>query len=203
MSTAPDERLAEPIVVTLDAVAAFAPLGIRYAVGGSLASSLHGKPRSTDDVDLVAEITFAHVTPLVAAWSEAYYADDEMIRDAIRRRSCFNIIHLATMLKIDVFIAGNDALVREELSRARPHRVSDVPPRELVLASAEDIVLQKLSWYRIGGGVSDRQWRDVLGVLAVGAGTLDTEYLRRWAGHLSVEDLLERALAEDEATRGG
>lgn len=201
MSTAPDQ-LAEPILVTLDAVAAFAPLGIRYAVGGSLASSLHGKPRSTDDVDLVAEIMTAHVTPLVAAWGAAYYVDDEMIRDSIRRSSCFNIIHLATMLKIDVFVAGNDALVREELSRARRHRVSDDPPRELVLASAEDIVLQKLNWYRIGGAVSDRQWRDVLGVLAVAAGSLDASYLRRWAGHLSVEDLLERALAEDAATRG-
>lgn len=197
----PDERLAEPVLVTLDVVAAFAPLGIRYAVGGSLASSLHGKPRSTDDVDLVAEITLAHVAPLVAAWTAAYYVDAEMIRDAIRRRSCFNIIHLATMLKVDIFVAGNDALVREELGRARGRRVSDDPPRDLVLATAEDIVLQKLNWYRLGGAISERQWRDVLGVLAVGAGRLDASYMRRWASHLAVEDLLERVLAEDTATR--
>ena len=130
--------------------------------------------------------------------------DDEQLalRDAIRRRSCFNIIHLETMLKIDVFVAGSDALAREELTRARGHRVSDDPPRELVLASAEDIVLQKLHWYRLGGEVSDRQWRDVLGVLAVRAGNLDTAYLERWAGHLAVEALLDRAMAQDAATRG-
>ena len=201
MSTAPDGQLAEPLLVTLDVVAAFAPLAIRYALGGSLASSLHGKPRSTDDVDLVADITIAHAAPLVAAWGDAYYADAGMIREAIQTRSCFNIIHLGTMLKIDVFVAGNDALVYEELGRARAYRVSDDPPRELILASAEDIVLQKLRWYRLGGGVSERQWRDILGVLAVGAGRLDTSYLRRWAGHVGAEELLDRILAEDAATR--
>lgn len=197
----PDERLAEPIVVTLDAVSAFRNLGIRYAVGGSLASSLHGKPRSTDDVDLVAEITLVHVDALVAAWEPAYYVDGEMIRDAIVRRASFNIIHLETMLKLDVFVAGRHALAREELDRARAHRVSDDPPRDLVLVSAEDIVLQKLHWYRLGGGVSDRQWRDVLGVLAVRGTDLDAAYLRRGSRDLGVEDLLDRALAEDAAAR--
>ena len=203
MSTVPDDRLAEPIVVTLDAVSAFRSLGIRYAVGGSLASSLHGKPRSTDDVVLVAEIALAHVDALVAAWRPVYYVDGEMIRDAIRRRASFNIIHLETMLKLDVFVAGRDALAREELDRARAHRVSDDPPCELVLVSAEDIVLQKLRWYRLGGGVSDRQWRDVLGVLAVRGDDLDADYLRRWSRDLEVEDLLDRALAEDAAARSG
>ncbi len=201
MSTAPDPRLAEPILVTLDAVAALSALGIRYLVGGSLASSLHGRPRSTDDVDIVAEIGLGHIVPLVAAWSGGYYVDGDMIRDAIRTRSSFNIIHLETMLKIDVFVAESDALAREQLSRARSHRVAEDPPRELVVASAEDIVLQKLRRYRLGGGASDRQWQDVLGVLAVRAGQLDAVYLRRWAQHLGVEDLLDRAEAEDAATR--
>jgi len=196
----PDTRLAEPIAVTVDAVRAFESLGVRDAVGGSLASSLHGKPRSTDDVDLVAELHLKHVDDLVASWSPRYYVDGDMIRDAIRRCSSFNIIHLETMLKIDVFVAGNDELVHEELGRARPHRVATEPQVELVLASAEDTVLQKLHWYRLGGEVSDRQWGDIIGVLTVRGPAIDRGYLQKWAAHLKVEDLLQRALKEATPT---
>jgi len=107
----------------------FVALGIAYAVGGSLASSLHGIPRSTDDVDLVAAIERPHVDRLVAAWGSAYYTDAGMMHDAIAERSSFNIIHLGRMLKIDVFIAGDDPLVIEELCRAQPRQVADsLPP---------------------------------------------------------------------------
>jgi hypothetical protein len=191
----------EPIAVTLEVARVFEELGIRYAVAGSMASSLHGRPRSTDDVDIVAEVRDEHVTALVEAWQAGYYADAAMIRDAIARGSSFNIIHLATMLKVDVFVAGRDAMSQEELARARPRRVGDGDAEQLVLASAEDTVLQKLRWYRLGGHVSDRQWADVLGVLQVAGPTIDREYLHRWAPSLGVEDLLARAITEADRER--
>jgi hypothetical protein len=192
----PDSTLTESIAITLDVVRVFRDLGISYLVGGSLASSIHGKPRSTDDVDLVATIRRGHVDALVRAWGDDYYADSEMIREAIDRRSSFNIIHLATMLKVDVFVPGDDPFSAEEMARARPVRVGDDPGAELVLASPEDTVLQKLRWYRLGGEVSERQWRDVLGVLQVAGPKLDHAYVRHWAPRLRIEDLLERAIAE-------
>ncbi len=72
------------------------------------------------------------------------------------------------------------------------------PQVEVSVASAEDTLLAKLEWYRMGGEVSERQWRDVLGALKVQAGALDLEYLHRWASELGVDDLLERALTQSE-----
>lgn len=185
--------LAEPLLVTLVVVDALKAISVRYLVGGSLASSMHGIPRATHDVDLVVEMGPEHVAPLVAALQGAFYIDRDTIDEALKRRSSFNIIHLETMLKVDIFIAGSGAFAREELARAEARQIED---GELVVATAEDIVIEKLRWYRLGDGVSDRQWRDVLGVLQVKNEDLDWEYMRRWSRSLGLEELLERAAAE-------
>jgi hypothetical protein len=146
---------AEPIIVTIRVAAELERLGVEYLVGGSLASSVHGLPRTTQDVDLVARIAGRHVDDLVAALEQEFYIDAGMINDAIRRRASFNIIHLATMMKVDVFVFSGDPLSQEEMRR----KVS-VPLRNTAIwfASPEDIVLQKLDWYRKGDGISERQW---------------------------------------------
>lgn len=171
-------------------------LGIDYAVGGSLASSLHGVMRSTLDVDIVADMKMEHIQPLVAALSKEFYADDEMMRDAIEHRSSFNLIHYETAFKVDIFIRKLRAFDQMQLERRRTSVIATDPEQSVYIVSPEDIILAKLEWYRMGGEVSERQWRDILGVLKTRAGELDLDYLRKWAGELKVSDLLERALRE-------
>lgn len=176
-------------------------LGIAYQVGGSVASSAHGAARSTMDVDLVARMEERHVRPFVEALGDTYYVDEGMVREAIRLRSSFNLIHQPTMYKVDVFIPEARAYDAQALQRGRPGRLSDEPEaRAFRVATPEDVILAKLEWYERGGRVSDRQWHDILGVMRVQADLLDVAYLRRWAQELAVGHLLERALAE---ARGG
>jgi hypothetical protein len=172
--------LAEPLLVVARLARTFDDLAIRYVVGGSLASSLHGVPRATQDVDLVAKIGLPHVQDLTNALSPEFSNDAGMIRDAIRRRASFNVVHLATMFKADIFVARDDAWSREEMARARTEEL-DTPEGRVTIqfASAEDTLLHKLLWYRLGNDVSDRQWGDIVGVLRVQADSLDREYLDR------------------------
>ena len=183
----------ESVTVTLRIAAELERLGIDYFVGGSVASSVHGRPRTTDDVDIIAALPGPKVDAFVRTLESDFFVDAEMIRDAIRRRASFNIIHLATMLKVDVFVLGNEDFAQEEMQRraAVPLRGSRV-----WFSSPEDIVLEKLDWFRKGEGISERQWRDVLGVLAVQGTRLDLPYMHSWAARRGLLELLERALAE-------
>jgi hypothetical protein len=182
--------------ITLLVTDALEQLGVPYVVGGSLASSFHGIPRATIDADVVAAIRPAHQTGLVKALRDRFYLDADAIRLAIEQRATFNLIHLETMFKVDVFIAGDDQVTRQELERGRPFVVTDAPERTLRIASAEDTIARKLHWYELGDGVSDRQWNDVVGVLKVAGASLDLPYLRRTAALLGVERLLDRAIEE-------
>ena len=184
--------------VTLFVTQTFERLGIPYAVGGSLASSLHGVMRSTLDVDIVADMRLEDIPPLVAALSKDFYADDEMMRDAIEHKSSFNLIHYETAFKVDIFIRKSRAFDQMQLERRRTSVIATDPEQSLYVTSPEDVILSKLEWYRMGGEVSDRQWRDILGVLKTRAGELDLDYLRKWAKDLRVSDLLERALTESK-----
>jgi hypothetical protein len=189
-------------MTALDLVAAVAPvadaldaLGVPYYLAGSVISSLHGVARATADVDVVAALRPVHADALADRLAEAYYADAEVIAEAIARRAMFNVIHLATMMKVDVYIAATD-FDSSALSRHQLDSLVRAPDARLFsVATAEDVILHKLTWFRDGGQTSDRQWNDVVGVLRVQRG-LDLTFLRDWAGRLGVIDLLERALIE-------
>ncbi|MCD6553417.1 MAG: hypothetical protein J7M16_05345 [Anaerolineae bacterium] len=190
--------LSEPIAVTLLVIEVLERLNVPYLIGGSLASAVHGVARATVDTDLVADLRLEHAAPLAQALSDMFYVDVESIRDAIRRRSSFNLIHLETMFKVDVFVRKQRPFDQAQFERRVAQIVATDPERTAYVATPEDIVLAKLEWYRMGGEVSDRQWRDVLGVLKVQWGRLDLAYLRRWAPALGVADLLEKALSAAE-----
>ncbi|MCY4220670.1 MAG: hypothetical protein OXD35_03330 [Thiotrichales bacterium] len=172
-------------------------LGVVWYVGGSIASTIHGRFRATNDIDVIAELREEHASPLRTALEAEHYIDEASIRDAVRHGSSFNLIHFGTGLKIDIFISEDSEYEAEVRARRMPESIDDTKGSlHLWIASAEDTILAKLRWYRLGGETSGRQWRDVQGVIELRGATLDLAYLRRWAPTLGVDDLLEGALAE-------
>jgi hypothetical protein len=185
--------LPDLILALTPVVEAFEKLGVPYYIGGSVASSAHGVIRATADVDLVADLTLEHVAPLAEMLGKEYYLNANTITDAIRRRACFNLIHLATMFKVDVFAAKPSAYSREALTRRLARQILDDNPKQFLVASPEDTILSKLEWYRLGDEISERQWSDIIGVMRAQRDTLDRAYLDKWAGELRVKDLLQKA----------
>jgi hypothetical protein len=182
--------------VALRVIATLEELGLPYHLGGSIASSVHGTPRQTRDIDLAVDLPLSAVTAFVGRLQGEFYLDDERIRSAVQRKASFNLIHLSTGLKIDMFVRKGEPFDRSEFQRHAPYRLVQDPPRDVMVTSAEDIILRKMLWYREGNEVSDRQWSDILGVLKAQGERLDQDYLRYWAGELGVDDLLQRALAD-------
>ena len=191
--------LAEQIAVTMQVADALDALGVPYAIGGSFASAIHGVMRATMDADLVADLRLSDADPLSQALAGAFYGDAESMREAVRHQGSFNLIHLATMFKVDVFVAKPRAFDRSQLARRQLVLLSEEPERYAWVASAEDTILAKLEWHRLGGGVGDRQWRDALGVILVQGERLDLDYMRTMAAQLGVSDLLEQALQAAQA----
>ena len=190
--TRPDLLLA--LAPVLDALRR---LGVRHYVAGSIASSVHGMPRASIDADVVAELQPVHAAPLVAALRGSYYVPEARVGEAIASRSSFNVIHLETMVKVDVFVPRDRPFDLRALDRARATSLES--GEAIPVSSPEDTVLAKLEWFRRGGGASERQWTDVVGLLRVSSG-IDAPYLRHGAEELGVFDLLDRALAEAGGT---
>jgi len=194
--------LPEPMAVALLVANELEMVGVPYFISGSLASAVHGVTRATLDVDLVADLDDSHVERLARALQGRFYVDPQAMREAIRHKRSFNVIHLGTMFKVDVFVSKGTAYADEQFRRRAAEVVATDPRQIAYFASREDIVLAKLDWYRMGGEVSARQWQDVLGVLRVQAESLDLAYLRDWAAALGLAELLERARQEAARDQG-
>ena len=184
---------AQPLHALIEALGRSA---IPYMIGGSMASGIHGIYRTSLDVDLVADIHPGQVGRLIQELGGEFYADARMMRDALESGRSFNLIHLVSSYKFDIFPLLSDAFQKSQFSR---RQIGDIvlgnETLAVPVATAEDTLLMKLVWYRSGGEVSERQWNDVRGIVAVQAQHLDREYLRQWATYLKVTDLVDAALA--------
>ena len=184
-----------PLANTISRLAsALERVGIPYVIGGSVASSVRGIVRATIDVDVVAHVGVDQTEALATALGSEWYANADQMRESILAGRAFNIIYLPFVQKVDVFPA-TDEFHRSQLKRATKVAIPFLgDSAEYPVASAEDILLAKLQWYRMGSEVSERQWTDIAGILAV-APDLDAAYLRTWAARLGVADLLDKAVA--------
>lgn len=186
-------------IASLSEVAnAFEACGISYVVGGSVASSLHGTWRTTEDADIAAKMRFDQVPPFCNLVRDRFSVHEPAVVEAVTRRSSFSLIHFEHIDKIDIFVVGDSDFDNAQFTRAV--QCSFPPefgsPRQFPTTSPEDIVLHKLMWYEKGNRVSERQWRDVVAVLSVNSATLDQSHLDRWAPELGVAELLDEARAQ-------
>jgi hypothetical protein len=179
-------------------LAAIDRLEIQYFVGGSVASSTHGIERFTKDVDLVVAVALDDVEEIAAELTkEEFYADAGMMRDGIRHHRAFNVIYRPCVYKFDLFPLQADAFSRSQLVRRQFAETNVLgEPIQCSMATAEDVILSKLRWFRLGGETSQQQWLDLQGVVRVQGPKLDLSYLHEWAPKLNVADLLEKLLSE-------
>ncbi len=190
--------LPDPIRITLLVTQVLEKIGIRYLIGGSLASTIYGRVRTTQDADIVADMHIEGIRPFIDGLKDDFYLDENMIFEAIQHNSSFNIIHRASLFKVDVFIPSTSPFTLAQLERAQKQIITHEPDSAAYFASPEDTILAKLVWFRMGGETSERQWQDVIGIFQVSSDGLDYEYLRKWGKELNIIDLVEKAIIKNE-----
>jgi len=184
-----------PLDVAFDAIEILDQIEIDYVLGGSLASSTFGEPRATNDVDIAIALLATQLDPLINEFrSRGYYVAERSAVEAITQHSSFNVIH-PSGLKVDLFVTGDGVLDRLQIGRRARVELPTDPPREIWVTSPGDQILRKLDWYRLGQEVSDRQWRDILGLIKAQHATIDLVELRSNASQAKLDELLERALS--------
>ena len=182
------------IVLTVAAVAnALDAVGVDWAVGGSVASTIYGEPRATNDVDIVAALQESDVDGLLGALGPSFYADALTVRTAVRTHDSFNLIDERTFLKVDIFVPRSGPMGSGQLDRRRRRNLGD--QLSVFVLGPEDTILQQLRWFRLGGEVSERQWRDIVAVLRLST-KLDEAYLHATAKTARLDQLLTRAVSE-------
>lgn len=186
------EQAEDALDVALRVAAALEAVGAAYFIGGSLASSLQGEPRATNDIDIVVDMRLGRVHDFRTALGNEFEVDEQMLREALLHGTCANLFYMPLVMKIDIFGCAHGPFDESELARRRRVKVRD-DGAELWVKAPEDTILRKLLWYVDGGQVSDRQWRDIIGVMRNSAAELDQAYLDAWSARLGVNELLTRA----------
>lgn len=190
-------NLTDDLVAALaPVIAAFESVGIPHCIGGSVASSFHGAARSTMDVDLLCEITVDVIPQFLNCFDHNFYVSESAVREAVQRKSCFNLIHLPTSFKIDIFVSEGRPFDQIRMQRATQEELGTGNTLSVTMTSAEDSVISKLEWYRKGNETSERQWDDVSRLVRLLGDSADVAYLKEAAESVGVHDLLSRLLSE-------
>ncbi|MEM8529501.1 MAG: hypothetical protein AAGF95_01580 [Chloroflexota bacterium] len=176
------------VIETLDV------LSIPYMLVGSLASTIHGEYRTTNDTDLVVLCTAHYAQPLVERLESSFLIRLPDVLDALTQTRQFSATHLSTMFRIDFFVRDSTPFAKMEFQRRQPVVIRENPPCTAWVATVEDTILSKLRWYQLDSGVSDRQWRDIQTMVRVNEDMLDYTYLQQWGADLQVTDPLDAAL---------
>ena len=183
-----------PLDVAFDVIEILDRHDVGYVLGGSLASSTFGEPRATNDVDFAVALTSTRLKSLIEEFrAMGYYVPEHSAAEAVAQHSSFNVVH-PSGLKADLFATGDAILDRLQMARRVRVEMPTDPPRAIWVTSPADQILRKLDWYRLGREVSDRQWRDILGLITAQQASLNLSELRRNASEAGLHELLERAL---------
>jgi len=173
-------------------------LRISYAIGGSIASSVYGKVRFTQDADITVAAFGDKADQLYNMLKSSFYISKDAMHQAISNRSSFNVIHLESAFKIDIFVQKDDDFHRQIFLRRRKVKLDESIRHLFDIVSVEDIILLKLQWYQSTGCISERQWSDVLGVLTVQSKLMDMKYLKSCSEKLGLSDILKKAIQESK-----
>jgi len=177
----------------VDAAALFERLGIQYVLSGGVATIVYGEPRSTLDVDFAVHMGLDPARRLPILAQDGFLVAPDAALEAALTSTMFTMVHVASFMKIDVHVVPRSGIHKAEIERGRWQRLGPGYPDEIRIITPEDLVLQKLRWYLDADCVSEKQWRDVLGLLKTRGHALDLAYMRDWARSLEVLELLERA----------
>lgn len=169
-------------------IEAFEGLGIPYLVTGSVASMAYGEPRLTNDIDVVAAFEVRHIEGFLKRFPQCeFYISEEMVREAIRHRNQFNIIHPSSGLKVDVMMKEETPFDNSRFKRIR--RISLAEPYQANFASPEDVIIKKMEYYREGG--PEKHLRDITGILKITGEPIDRGYIRESAERMNLVEIWE------------
>ncbi len=162
--------------------------GIDYMISGSVALSFYTEPRMTRDIDIVIHLKGENLDKMMEIFGSDFYIDRDMMKEAVSFQSMFNIIHLETLVKIDLIIRKNEEYRLLEFNNRKKRKLNE---DDVYVVAIDDLIISKLFWAK--DSLSEIQIKDIVNLMKV---DFDLEYVKKWCVQLNLEDILRRVLNE-------